>query len=97
MGDVRKLSYQEKEVVAQKVDKYATLRNTPAFYKLRRTELEAMIEQLGDPHVFATNSHADTYCPSLQRFIMASAVGRGGLCQGERQHAGRVQRRLRPF
>ena len=32
-----------------------------------------MIQQLGDPHVFATNSHADTQCPHLHRFIRAGA------------------------
>lgn len=74
VGELRQLSKSRKEEIAQKVDKHgATLRNTPAFFKLRRTELEAMIEQLGDPHVFATNSHADTYCPDLQRFIMSWA------------------------
>ena len=32
-----------------------------------------MCQQLGDPHVFATSSHADTYCPYLARFIVAWA------------------------
>ena len=74
VGDVRQMSRKEKELIAQRVERYgATLRNTPGFFRLRRNELEAMIEQLGDPHVFATNSHADTYCPELQRFIKAWA------------------------
>ena len=32
-----------------------------------------MCEQLGDPSVFATNSHADTFCPYLADFIVAYA------------------------
>lgn len=48
-------------------------RNTPQFFKQRRHELQAMVQQLGDPHVFATNSHADTHCPYLHRFIKQGA------------------------
>ena len=74
VGEVRALSQKSKEEIAMKVDRYgATLRNTPGFFRARRVELEAMIERLGDPHVFCTNSHADTYCPELQRFIKAWA------------------------
>ena len=51
----------------------ATLRNTPPFFTKRRQELQSMCQQLGDPHVFATSSHADTYCPYLARFIVAWA------------------------
>ena len=29
-----------------------------------------MIEQVGDPTVFATNSHADTHCPYLHTYIL---------------------------
>jgi hypothetical protein len=74
VGDVRRLSEKDKEEIARKVETYAaTLRNTPAFFKSRRRELKAMIAELGDPHVFATNSHADTHCPYLQDFIKAWA------------------------
>ena len=73
-GQLRALSNQTRDSIFQRLSSFgATLRNTPAFFKQRRHELRAMIEQLGDPHVFATNSHADTYCPYLQRFIMAGA------------------------
>ena len=30
-----------------------------------------MIDALGDPHVFATHSFADTFCPYLSKFILA--------------------------
>ena len=73
-GQLRAMSKESRESVFRRLSSYgATLRNTPAFFKQRRYELRAMIEQLGDPHVFATNSHADTHCPYLHRFIMAGA------------------------
>ena len=30
-----------------------------------------MCDALGDPHVFATHSFADTFCPYLAEFILA--------------------------
>ena len=70
IGDLRKLSKDGKQEVMRNLSKFsATLRNTPAFFNERRKELAAMCEQLGDPHVFATTSHADTYCPYLHAFI----------------------------
>ena len=70
VGDLRKLSKGEKEDLVRGVSKFsATLRNTPSFYNNRRQELQSMCAQLGDPHVFATTSHADTYCPYLHTFI----------------------------
>ena len=72
VGDVRRLSVAGKQEVFGRVSKFAsTLRNTPAFFGERRKELLYMCEQLGDPHVFATNSFADTYCPHCARFIIA--------------------------
>ena len=50
----------------------ANIRNSPAFFGERRKELMFMCEQLGDPHVFATNSYADTFCPYLMRYISPS-------------------------
>lgn len=94
LGQLRNLGKQERETIFRRLSSYgATLRNTPAFFKQRRHELRAMIEQLGDPHVFATNSHADTHCPYLHRFIIAGAqIAAGserdpfaeGLASGER-------------
>ena len=70
VGDLRRLSQTEKEDVVRSISKFsATLRNTPGFFKEKRKELAAMCDQLGDPHVFATTSHADTYCPYLHTFI----------------------------
>ena len=69
------MSQADKRDIQRRVDLYgATLRNTPGFWGERKRELKAMIQQLGDPHVFATNSHADTHCPYLQRFIKAWAA-----------------------
>ena len=74
LGDLRKLSHSGKNEVFSRVSKFASsLRNTPAFFVERRKELQHMCEQLGDPHVFATNSFADTYCPYLARFIISWA------------------------
>jgi hypothetical protein len=74
VGEVRNLSKEGREEVQRRISRFsATLRNTPAFFTSRRQELFAMIEQLGDPHVFATNSHADTHCPYLHAFIVAWA------------------------
>ena len=73
-GQLRDLSKQEREAVFKRLSAYGqTLRNTPQFFKQRRHELQAMVHQLGDPHVFATNSHADTHCPYLHRFIKSGA------------------------
>ena len=73
-GQLRGLSGQEREAVFRRLSAYGqTLRNTPQFFKQRRHELQAMVQQLGDPHVFATNSHADTHCPYLHRFIKQGA------------------------
>ena len=70
VGDVRQLSKEKHAEITRSVDKYGvSLRNTPAFFQERRKELECMVEQVGDPHVWATNSHADTHCPLLARFI----------------------------
>lgn len=75
VGDLRRLSESEKKEVRSQVDKYTnTLRNSDAFFRERRKEVYAMIEQLGDPHVFATHSHADTHCPFLHQFIVEWAV-----------------------
>ena len=71
VGDLRNMSRKDKKEVAHKISKYSSeLRNSPGFFDRRKKELRAMCEQLGDPHAFATNSHADTYCPYLARFIM---------------------------
>ena len=51
----------------------ASVKNSPAFYKSRRKELQTMIEQLGDPSIFGTHSHADTYCPYLADYIVTWA------------------------
>ena len=73
-GQLRALSGQDQQAVFRRLSAYGqSLRNTPAFFKQRRHELRAMVDQLGDPHVFATNSHADTHCPYLHRFIKAGA------------------------
>ena len=73
-GQLRELSNQSRQAVFHRLSVYgARLRNTPAFFKQKRHELRAMIQQLGDPHVFATNSHADTQCPYLHRFIVNGA------------------------
>ena len=73
-GQLRALGRQEREAVFRRLSAYGqSLRNTPEFFKQRRHELQAMVEQLGDPHVFATNSHADTHCPYLHRFIKSGA------------------------
>ena len=38
-----------------------------------------MCDALGDPHVFATHSFADTFCPYLAEFILAwRGIDRGG-------------------
>ena len=72
--DIRQLSQQDRKAQAKHISKYtASLRNSPGFFDKRKKELTAMCEQLGDPHAFATHSHADTYCPYLARFIMTWA------------------------
>ena len=74
VGQVRALSSADKKEVAKSLFKTgAHLRNSPSFFDKRKKELYAMCDQLGDPHVFATNSHADTYCPYVARFVMAWA------------------------
>ena len=45
--------------------------------------VQAMVEQLGDPHVFATNSHTDTHCRYLHEFIVKGAmIDRGSAVEG---------------
>ena len=74
VGDVRNLSKESKKAVAKKISKFSShLRNSPGFFDKRKKELLFMCDQLGDPHAFATNSHADTYCPYLARFVMTWA------------------------
>ena len=74
VGDVRRLDKSGKERVAQEVFSHgSTVRNSRGFFMERRKELLAMVEQHGDPNVFATNSHADTQCPYLHRFILTWA------------------------
>ena len=75
VGELRAMSEQSKEEIRRKCDKFsATLRNSAPFFKERKKELQAMCEQLGDPHVFATHSHADTHCEYLHRFIVKWAA-----------------------
>lgn len=70
LGDVRKLDKAGKEDIMRTLSRFSqTLRNTPGFFSERRKELKTMCTQLGDPHVFATTSHADTHCPYLHKFI----------------------------
>ena len=70
VGQVRALSNGDRDELRRKCDKYsAPLRNSAAFFNERKGELKAMCDQLGDPHVFATHSHADTHCEYLQTFI----------------------------
>lgn len=74
-GELRELSSRDRKEIFTKVSKWgATLRNTPAFFAERRKELMCMCEQIGDPHAFATNSFADTYCPYLAQFIISHAM-----------------------
>ena len=100
VGDIRKLSKQPKKDVSKQLFKTgAHLRNSPGFFDRRKQELIAMCQQLGDPHAFATNSHADTYCPYVARFIMAMAkVPSGGardpFLPGLRKHEQYERRRM---
>ena len=74
VGRLRELCAQDKNTIANAIGRYGDrLRNSPAFFEAKRKELFAMCEQLGDPSVFATNSHADTFCPYLADFIVAYA------------------------
>lgn len=74
LGRLRALVGEAKSAIFGRLSVYgAVLRNTPSFFRQRRNELKAMIEQLGDPHVFATSSHADTHCPYLHQFIVTGA------------------------
>ena len=71
VGDLRKLSKKGRNEMFNRVSRFAAnIRNSPAFFGERRKELMCMCEQLGDPHVFATNSYADTFCPYLMRYII---------------------------
>lgn len=64
IGDLRAVQGAQRQATFKKLQSFGrTLRNTDAFFADRRKELQAMIEQVGDPTVFAANSHADTHCP----------------------------------
>lgn len=79
VGELRALSKQSKEEIRRRCDVYgATLRNSAAYFHEKKQELTAMCEQLGDPHVFGTNSHADTHCEYLHKFIEAWANQEAG-------------------
>lgn len=71
LGDLKELSKADKFKIMAKVSAFGRgLRNSPAFFGERRKELQSMCDALGDPHVFATHSFADTYCPYLSNFIL---------------------------
>ena len=70
IGDLRDLSKDKKsEIFRQLQNRGHNLTNSTPFWAKRRRELFAMCEQLGAPHVFATTSHADSFCPYRARFI----------------------------
>ena len=72
VGELKALSKDDKYKVMSHVSKFGrSMRNTPEFFKDRRKELQSMCDALGDPHVFATHSFADTFCPYLAEFILA--------------------------
>ena len=71
IGELKALSKEDKFKVMLQISKFGrSLRNTPGFFTERRKELQSMCDALGDPHVFATHSFADTFCPYLAEFIL---------------------------
>ena len=71
LGELKALSKGGTSAVLDQVSKVTkNLRNTPGFFKDRRKELQGMCATLGDPHVFATHSFADTYSAYLAEFML---------------------------